>query len=86
MIVVITIKKIVSKWEKWDIIEVEVIKSGGGNRPYETRQPANWKGAKSYGKPKDNEKAIGFPVAFLLGVMWDEKINDFWNGFNRTSV
>ena len=41
------------------------IKSGGGNRPSETQQPTNWCGAKSYGKPKDNKKAIGFPVAFF---------------------
>lgn len=24
-------------------------------------------GAKSYGEPRDNKEAIGFPVAFLLG-------------------
>ena len=44
------------------------IKSGGGNRPSETQQPTNWCGAKSYGKPKDNKKAIGFPGSLSSSV------------------
>ncbi len=30
-----------------------LIKSDGGNRPFDVRQPAVWQGAKSCGKPID---------------------------------